>query len=686
MMPILAVILSFVAFTLNAQQTLPLPPRMIAEPLLVDSIAIPEQSAEELQSLAAVAPEEPAAPEDSSIKLSPTKRVEAKGNVILSEGDELARLESIPVFNLQTNKAPLTDVLTLLADACQMSYVGLEKGVGENVQISVSINKNPYAILEHLCKRYNVALSYEDGVWHFGIYNDAELIARIYRIRYNDKAEFSGGDSSGGGEGGQATGSSSGSSSSSSSGSGESGSSNVSSSANNDKTVKNETLTKDIETFLGFSSQNPNILTAPDFNVDDMTEIMTRGILRVLPTASGESATPTSGKVIYDGDSQNLYVLATRAQHQWIEKYLAAIDKPQRQILVETKIYETSMKPERALGANLERFSMGSGTLRLASSPGLPDGSSSAILTAKELTATLNLLDTDTTSTSVQYPRQITVSNRAVGIASTMREPIQKSSSTTDTGSSTGTSSEIEDVTTGTNISILPRIIDNNKVQMDISVTVSEISGYKTIVDSSGSANQYPIVVERDYKTQAIVETGYTLAIGGLKKSSTTNTYAGVPVLSKVPVVGALFRNTDRKKTDSNLMIFISPTILTEYRGGVTEEPQFILPRDKDYPQRRVFQGSPEETYTDIMLALGGFERQTRELAQRGKEYEDPSRLRNSIDSLENELKLMRVRLEEIALEQPQKDISAASSQITQNLKDLDELRRSIAKRNSILR
>lgn len=717
MMPIVAILLSFAALTLNAQSAIPMPPIDTQSPVLVDQNAIPQISAAELRMMnqapdlqpkgEAVSPvlrEEAVEPEDAVGD-------EALGEEISPEKlQETKRLNDLPSFNLQTNKAPLTDVLTLLADACHMSYVGLEKGLAENVQISVNISKNPYETLCYLCDLYNVALNYDKGIWHFGLYNDEELITRIYHLKYNNQEEVSSSGMSSGGSSGTSSSSSTGgsnsstsnnsSSNNSSSSGGSTASSNIGSTASASFNINRDIIKTNIETFLSLSSKNPSILTAEDFDVDNLTEVTARGIHRVLPKGAEESTTSAStgseggsssgtgaagGKVIYNSDNKSLYVLATRAQHQWIEKYLVSVDKPQKQILVETKIYETGMSPETALGVNITNrssrdVSFGSGTIKFKSLPGLPDGSNSATLNWDQFQLAMSALDKDSNTTTVHYPRQVTISNRPVAMASVQQIPIRQTSTTTDTSSASQQQTTINYINVGTNISVLPRIIDSNKVQLDISVTVSSIAD-TTKIDN----NDYPIVAQRDYKTQAIVESGYTLAIAGLKDLSHSRTYEGVPILSKLPVAGALFRNVDKKHSDSNLMIFITPTVLHEYRGGVKEQPQFITPRDQDYPSRSNFKGTADETYTDIMLALGGVQHQIDEYAQRNKEQYAPKDLLNQIDECENQLKLMQVRLKEIALQQPNKDVSEANTKIKLYIKDLNELRRSIRKHRSIL-
>jgi hypothetical protein len=645
--------------TIYAQQVLPLPPEtgVVARP--VTQTAIPEQRADDLKQMSQPAPNSREIETGTYGELSPKEK-------------ELKRLLELPAYNLQTNKAPLSDVLALLADACKMGYIGLEKGLGDDVQISVNINKNPYEILKYLGERYNVSMEYQDGIWHFGIFNDNEIIARVYHLRYNTQESV--GTSSN-----EASSTTSSSSDSSGLGGSTDLSSSLSSSSADSFNINRDVIVKDIEKFLDISSDNPAIMTAPDFDVAAQTEVKDRAVRRVLPGSNGGAVASdkAKGKVIYNSDTHSLYILASRAQHQWIEKYITTVDKPQQQILVEAKIFETGLTPEKYLGFQWSG-SLGSSTVSsgadMASSGGL-----TAILSSSALTASLQALNSNSNSVSVQYPRQVTVSNRSVTMSAVEKVPVQDTSTETDSSdSSSTTQTDVEYIDVGTNITILPRVLDDNKVQMNISIKVSSIARYETI-----GGEDYPVVAERNYKTEAIVENGYTLAIGGLKGNSVSDTSTDVPVLSKIPLVGALFRQHDRSRSDTNLIIFISPAILGEYKGGVKTNPQFILPRDKDYSVRKPFTGDSDASYTDVMLALGGMDRSIKELAQQSREGISLEEAKQSAQALENEIELIQVRLREIALKQPDKDVTGATRQTEQYLRDIHELRRSIDKQDA---
>jgi len=105
---------------------------------------------------------------------------------------------------------------------------------------------------------------------------------------------------------------------------------------------------------------------------------------------------------------------------------------------------------------------------------------------------------------------------------------------------------------------VTPRIEGQKRVVLDIQPEVSEITGPPPFTGAP------PIVGTRKVRTQIAVNTGETIVIGGLLRKSEKETREGIPFLSRLPLLGSLFsyKKVDEAKTD--LLIFITPYILSE--------------------------------------------------------------------------------------------------------------------------
>jgi len=116
----------------------------------------------------------------------------------------------------------------------------------------------------------------------------------------------------------------------------------------------------------------------------------------------------------------------------------------------------------------------------------------------------------------------------------------------------------VEFVTVGATLVVTPHIKEEGKVILDIHPDVSELTGPPPFTGAP------PIVGTREAESRIMVEDGKTLVVGGLLRETEKVTREGVPFLSRLPIIGSLFtrREVDREKTD--LLVFITPYILSE--------------------------------------------------------------------------------------------------------------------------
>ena len=91
-------------------------------------------------------------------------------------------------------------------------------------------------------------------------------------------------------------------------------------------------------------------------------------------------------------------------------------------------------------------------------------------------------------------------------------------------------------------------------------------------------ANSNPTILTKKASTNVILFDGQTTVIGGLKKSTSQNTDAGVPWLWKIPVLGYLFKNQSRQDQMEEILIFITPHILK------TRPARFESPAENQMP------------------------------------------------------------------------------------------------------
>ncbi len=115
---------------------------------------------------------------------------------------------------------------------------------------------------------------------------------------------------------------------------------------------------------------------------------------------------------------------------------------------------------------------------------------------------------------------------------------------------------------------VTPHINKDNNVTLDIHNEVSDLSSQATV---QGGV----IINTSESDTRVLVEDGETAVIGGLIRKVESKLESGIPVLKDVPLLGALFRHTTDVKSNRELVVFVTPTIVTEEylkRDKLTDE------------------------------------------------------------------------------------------------------------------
>ena len=531
---------------------------------------------------------------------------------------EASRLRAAAPQQYDFSKAMLSDVLRFLATDAGISFFSLPDDSADGGRlITFSIRSSPFQVLETLCKANGLAIIPDNGIWYIRPADDRELIGNSYEIR-NNAVELVERVSSG-------TGSSS-TRSSSGGGGGVSGAAVGMDLQGTSQTfaVKRSEVINDIRTLLGLPPEESDGGQSggggggiPGLSGSGTDENAARAM------NSNELSAVRKPKVIWKSDSNTLYIVATRLQHLWVEGYIAAADKPQTLIAIEVKFIETSRDPSREFGidwtstlgsggnarqvtnvtsatdattgittntvaynnvpttggygTSLANLLTGFNMNNVGSTLGFP---ATSVLSAQDVNVKLRALMQDQETNTTSYPRMVTLSNREVAIRAVVNQPVLDASSTASSGSvGATTTTKVAYLPIGTVLNILPKRMQADKVLLNMAVTVSSIIGTQVI-----SGNPYPIASSRVYSAPVEIESGYTVAVGGLDEATEKESQAGVPFLSKIPGLKWLFDYKSRSKNHKSLMLFITPTIIDGRLGGLPVEPQSVVPLRPNLP------------------------------------------------------------------------------------------------------
>ena len=167
----------------------------------------------------------------------------------------------------------------------------------------------------------------------------------------------------------------------------------------------------------------------------------------------------------------------------------------------------------------------------------------------------------------VQAPIVTTTNNVPAQINVAQQVPYT-TTSTVLNGSGTGaTNTTTQFLTINTGLAVSPRINSDDSITLSLAPQISDISG-------AALGNGAPPTVTETLTTLRTVRNGETMVIGGLIRKSETHSQSRIPILSNLPLIGGLFRTRDNTINNSELLIFVTPTII----GDNTDDPPPVGP------------------------------------------------------------------------------------------------------------
>ncbi len=104
-------------------------------------------------------------------------------------------------------------------------------------------------------------------------------------------------------------------------------------------------------------------------------------------------------------------------------------------------------------------------------------------------------------------------------------------------------------------LKVTPRVMAGDRIQLDIAVTNDS-------VDQNNQVGSEPLINKQAITTDLILADGVTVVIGGILLESRDHQKGGVPILSKLPLLGHFFRNTEKVNERSELLVFLTPRIV----------------------------------------------------------------------------------------------------------------------------
>lgn len=288
------------------------------------------------------------------------------------------------------------------------------------------------------------------------------------------------------------------------------------------------------------------------------------------------------GKIIEDSRTNSLIVTDIPVQFPRIEQTIARLDVRIPQILIEVEMLDISKITADLIGAKfgdtpltfngaerdtLYPFDRNKAMANVGKSANqgfefgeIGDEYRVGTLSFAGLNLTLQFLRTQSDTKNLARPRILTLNNETAEISIKTDEAIGLSSVTSSSQSTATTVAQAERVQTGVFLKVTPQAdVDNGEITMAIEPRVIQARTGQTF-----GASTFKDPEERGTKSTLRVGDGDTIILGGLLRTNVEEIKTSVPLLGKLPILGAAFRHKDKSESQRELIIFITPHIVPE--------------------------------------------------------------------------------------------------------------------------
>lgn len=522
----------------------------------------------------------------------------------------------VPTYTVVVNDVPVKDLLFSIARDTKYN-IDLHPGITGRVSLN-AVNEPLPSILDRVARQAN--LRYELNGKTVSIMPDTPYV-KTYAVNYVNVARNTSSSvgvsaqiaSTGGGVGASGSGSSE---------RGNSSATTVTSQSNNDLWV---TLTENIRTILAgtraVTQSNEERAARLDAEKTARAERVSQAeaVSKAGAGAANLFTAAFSNQALGDGKNDvaanpvagTVTVLGTSKQQELVQQYIDRVmQSAQRQVLIEATIVEVTLKDQYRAGINWQSLASGV-TGWTVNTVGAGTGGTNLANALSpffniaynnndkwDFKATIDLLESYGNTKVLSSPKLMALNNQTA-LLKVVNNLVYFS---IDVAQGTVTASglvlpssvktEAHTVPVGVVMSVTPQVGDNGLVSLTVRPTITrkvgDVEDPSPLLKQGGLniSNKVPIIQVREMESLLQVRSGQTVVLGGLIQDDTNNARDGLPGLSRPEGVGAIFGQHERLNSQTELVIFLRPIVVTDPSLESAELRQFqrLLPSTRSAP------------------------------------------------------------------------------------------------------
>ncbi len=364
------------------------------------------------------------------------------------------------------------------------------------------------------------------------------------------------------------------------------------------------------------TTQQMYVIPLKNSNVEDMQKILSQLVSQMnsmtVAKPGKDGKPPKKAMVVSDLERNALVVLADGDQIKNIRKTIAQLDVPKPQVYVKARIVEINTDLASQVGVKwgfeggkitsqgLFTLAANAGASSIMVSPALqgflntessqydqngnivttenrPFSFSSNISEMFAIGAKLDLMQQNGAAHVLSEPSVLCINNKLAEIYVGRTQSILTSAQQSTVGQVNILNNySREDI--GITLKVKPRLSSNNKVSLEVETTIEDVLQRATVEQDQ------PTTTKRKVVTNAIVNNGETIILGGLIKNAGGKSVTSVPILGDIPVIGALFRSKGNIVQKINVVIYLTPYIVR--KSGDLKHLRTVLSELEDVQTR----------------------------------------------------------------------------------------------------
>lgn len=265
---------------------------------------------------------------------------------------------------------------------------------------------------------------------------------------------------------------------------------------------------------------------------------------------------PDTTKIGYDVDN-SIIVIGPEDQIEDLRRIITLLDVAPKQIAIKVEYITVSENELKSFGID---WSVSRGAVTASTGGTYAVGDVAVNWASGNVVSNLRASLVGGRGRVITSPFVTTENNVEVEIDTSVDTPIFTSSTYTTNGGGGGSGTNVDILSVESGMSVTPRINGDDTISMFIYAQVQDIIGQ--VANPAGGT--VPITATAYVPVQRRVKNGETMVIGGMVKKNETYSIKKVPVLGDLPLVGTLFQSRQLTANDSELLVFVTPTILPD--------------------------------------------------------------------------------------------------------------------------